>query len=561
MDLRAVGSDEELALAKWQRMAEDSQSRLQELEMVHSEAIDTLQQLHSAYEEEQARAAHLQAEVERLAPWAQYSEGLVPAYEAAVQRVATLEEQLARKEELLAAEGERVAALTEELRLRERAGSATAAPQPTGAGAGEDPVSGLPDFHYGLHYLGELLALAAQSEGIVALARIDIHRLRDLNLFLGTSVSDEILRDFAARFRAVLQADQTLVRGRDDEFWLILSGTSGGPLGQRKITEQLTQTLQRMGTALKRPFDVHDHSVHLTLSCGIAWGHGGEAAGELLECAGLALESSKNNPGSRLVYYEPKMQEAIQRRMARVPLLREAVEREEFELFFQPMVELETLRIQGVESLLRWNHPTDGQLSPGEFIEAALESGVIVGIGEWVAKRVCQLSQAGSPYLWSLNVSAQELVQAHFMRRLGRAIEAAKLEHPQFLVVEISESGLAGQSERLLAALKELRRWKVQIAIDDFSFEAVSLRRLAALDISYLKISPELTRGLDSALNRNLVLGAVLAAEGLGCRVVAEGIEEQEQLERLRELGCHWGQGHLLQPPAAMHEIRELLQL
>jgi diguanylate cyclase (GGDEF)-like protein len=424
----------------------------------------------------------------------------------------------------------------------------------------QDPVTGLPNFHHGLRTLEQYLTGAARVGGLAALARIDIFRLRDLNLYLGAQVGDEILRQFTSRLQAVAGPDCLLIRGRDDEFWLLLACTSGGPVGSRKVTDQLTNVMGRMAVALKRPFDVGDHSVHVSIACGAAVGQGkDEHAAQLLECAGLALAESKKEPDGPIVFYTPEMQEPIRARLARVPHLRQALENQEFELVFQPIVELESLQIQGLESLLRWNHPEEGRLLPGQFIEAAVESGVIVSIGEWVARQICHYSQQAQPYLWSMNVSAQELLQANFMRRITRAIEGAELSNPEYLVVEVSEAGLAGDSDRLLHSLHQLRQWGVRIAIDDFSFDRVSLRRLSQLDVSYLKISPIVTHQLDQPLYRNLVRGAVLTAECLGCKVVAEGVEQMEQLDALKELGCHWGQGHLLQPPAGLEEIWQLL--
>ena len=556
----------------WQAVAEQAQQRVTQLESELAEALKRLSQQGSALESELSRAEAAEEEVARLAAWADYNQELAPAYEASVERIATLENQQRRSQEILAGESDQLSGMRQELdRLRaelDRYRARDPLPQVESDDtklqrlAFQDPVTGLPNFHHALRYLHIQLAKAAQSEGIVTLARIDIHRLRDLNLYLGTRISDEILRQFAGRFQGLVESETMLARGRDDEFWVVLSCTSGGPVGLRKVTDQVSHLLQRLGVALKRPFDVGDHSVHITVACGVACGQGKEEPGHLVECAGLALTASKSaEPAGKLVYYQAPMQESIRNRLAMVPLLRQAVEREEFELYFQPMVQLDTLQIQGVESLLRWNQPAAGQLLPGQFIEAALESGAIVAIGEWVARQVCRCSQQTQPYLWSMNLSAQELVQANFMRRFIRAIEAAELDHPEFLVVEISESGLANQSARLASALKQLREWGVKLAIDDFSFDSVSLRRLHELDVSYIKLSHEVTHRLDTALYRNLVRGAVLAAEDLNCKIVAEGVEQMEQLECLKELGCHWGQGHLLQPPAAIEEIWELLAL
>jgi EAL domain-containing protein (putative c-di-GMP-specific phosphodiesterase class I)/GGDEF domain-containing protein len=539
----------------------------------YNRALQKLEVQSQALAGEMARAEEAEAEVARLSAWVEHHQQILPGYQASVQRLSELEERLARVNEILAREEQQKEALRQELtRLRQ------GVPAPGGEllpghslslGMSElqklafqDATTGLPNFHYGLRRLGQSLGQACETQGLVGLARIDVMRLRELNLVLGSQTCDEVLRQIGTRLAGVVGADNPICRGRDDEFWVLASCSSGGPLGQRMVVEQLTHIWQRFGVALRRPFEVQDHSLFLGFACGAVVLTAGTAEpGQILEMAGLALEASKQaDPAGRLVFYDPAMEAPIRARMAHVPLLREALERGEMELFLQPLVELESLQIQGVESLLRWNHPALGQLLPAEFMPAALESGSIVALGEWVIQEVCRYSQNTHPYLWSLNVSAQELVQAHFVRRLLKAIEGAELADCQYLVVEISERGLSDY-DRLEGALKQLRGRGIRLAIDDFSFDRVSLRRLQSLDISYLKISPQVTRALDEPLARNLVRGALLVAGDLGCKVVAEGVETMEQLQHLRELGCHWGQGHLLQAPGPVQDIWQLLAL
>ncbi|MBS2040709.1 EAL domain-containing protein [bacterium] len=565
----------ESAHSEWPSQAEETGAQVQRLEASLAHLSEKLGQASRRLEQQ---AAALDAEMERAEAAEEEVARLNGCLESAHQRIALLEDQVQRNEGqlqrtkvMLSVETDMVTGLRMELketrvRLEELRGHEKPGAPPEAETeelslrrlALQDPVSGLPNFHHGLRRLEQALTGAARAGGLVALAVVDIDRLRDLNLYLGTLVVDAILRQFASRFQAVVGPECLLTRGRDDEFWLLTSSTSAGEVGLHRVSEQLTSAIGRLVVALKRPFEAGDHSVHLSVACGIAVGKE-ERAGELLECASLALDESKKIQSGTAVFYQPQMREPIRTRLARVPHLRRALEHQEFELFFQPIVELESLQIQGLESLLRWNHPEEGLLLPGQFIQAAAESGVIIPIGEWVARQVCHYSQQTQPYLWSMNVCAQELVQANFMRRITRAIESAKLTHPEYLVVEVSEAGLAGDSESLLNSLQQLREWGVHIAIDDFSFDRVSLRRLSQLDVSYLKISPVVTQQLDQPLFRNLVGGAVLTAECLGCKVVAEGVEQMEQLEILRELGCHWGQGHLLQPPASLEEIWELL--
>ena len=564
--------DEEVDESYWVREElELLRATLEQERAQYNRALEKLTLQGQALAGEMARAEEAEAEVLRLSAWVEHHQQVLPGYQASVQRVAELEDRLQTVNEILTREEQQKEALRQELtRLRQGmpGRSIEAAPSvPTEMSelqklAFQDATTGLPNFQYGLRKLTQSLAETTESQGLVGLARIDILRLRELNLVLGTSVCDEVLRQVGTRLAGVVGAENLICRGRDDEFWVLASCSSGGPLGQRMVAEQLTHIWQRFGVALRRPFEVIDHSLFLGFACGAAVvASDSLEPGQLLEKAGLALESSKRaDPVGRLVFYDAAMETPIRDRMKHAPLLREALERGEMELYLQPMVELQDLQIQGVECLLRWNHPTLGQLLPAEFMPAAMESGAIVAIGEWVMQQVCRYSQNTHPYLWSLNVSAQELVQAHFVRRLLKATEAAELSDLQYLVLEISERGLSDY-ERLASALKQIRGRGIRLAIDDFSFDRVSLRRLETLDVSYLKLCPRVIGGLDEPLSRNLVRGAVLVASDLGCQVVAEGVETMEQLERLRELGCHWGQGHLLQAPGRLEDIWQLLAL
>lgn len=584
----------------WGRRMEEARQQIARLEAglrreteLHCNAILRIEELSEQVKSQQARAEFAEAEVARLEAWFEYRQELALDRQVTIRRITALEEELQRVRQEGASLRQQLATEVEQssramlevvdLKLElEKARQTPSAPAKPGANlpqlvpepgeredeqrhvqrlAYEDPVTSLPNFHLGLRYLEQQLQLSARGEGTLALLRVDLQRLRELNLVLGSGVTDEVLRLFARRCQACISGEQVLVRGRDDEFWFILAGPQRGPLGLKSVAEQASQVAQRLLGSLKEPFSVEDHSVTVQIACGIMVSQGKEEPNQVVDCAGLALSASKVEPTRKPQVYQPEMQKPLRRRQERAPLLRQALQREQFELFYQPIVELKSRQIKAVECLLRWNHPVEGRMEPSEFIDAALESGVMVGIGEWVATQVCQLSQNQRQYLFAFNVSAQELLQSDFVKRIRQALQGAHMARPENLIVEVSETGLAGaDSDRLLAALKELKRWRVQLAIDDFSFDTLSLRRLQALEISFLKLSPEVTANLELPLYRNLVRGAVLAAESMGCKLVAEGIEMPAQMETLTQLGCHWGQGHFLRPPADSSELARLLE-
>ncbi|MBT9583304.1 EAL domain-containing protein [bacterium] len=420
----------------------------------------------------------------------------------------------------------------------------------------EDAVTGLPNFRLGERYLQVELTKAMT----VALVMLRAERLDEIKKLLGTELSDELLNLFSQRMSKGLRQEDALVRGPGDDFWVIMPTQARGPLGLKTMTDTVTRTVSGLFEALKVPFHVDEQKIQLVMACGVCCSQGQEEVDQVIERALLALAAACGKGGNRLVNFQPELEKPARKRNQLIPLLRQALHRGQFELRFQPIVELKTGLIKGVESLLRWNHPLEGILEPSTFLEAACKSGVIVGIGDWVMGNVCALSQAYRSIYWSFNVSAQELIQADFTRRLTKAMEAAKLSRPEFIVVEVSEDQLAGNDSRLLAVIKELRGWKVQLAIDDFSFDAFSMKRLQSRGVNYVKLSHEVTHNLDQVLVRNLVRGAVLAADGLGAKVVAKGIENQGHLDLALENGCHWGQGHLLCSPLPWPELEEKLK-
>jgi EAL domain-containing protein (putative c-di-GMP-specific phosphodiesterase class I) len=240
-----------------------------------------------------------------------------------------------------------------------------------------------------------------------------------------------------------------------------------------------------------------------------------------------------------------------------LPQLQQALQEEQFCLRFQPIYDLKSQQIWGVESLIRWNHPRRGLLLPAEFLDVACETGFMVQLGEWAMVETCRVARTVQMPT-AFNVSAQELMQADFVRKFTRAIELAQAR-PESLIVEISESDLAGDNDRLGAALKELRRWGVQVAIDDFTFDTLSMGRLRHWNVNYLKLGAPLVNSIDGSRGLSVARTAIVAAESLGCKVIGEAVSTPHQLEILLELGCQLGQGDYLSPailPGLIEEKR-----
>lgn len=423
-----------------------------------------------------------------------------------------------------------------------------------------DQVTDLPNFRSGLNKLQHELEKAERGESTVAVVVMDIEGLRDLNVYLGHAITDEVLQRFARLIRPLLAAEDKLFRGRDDEFWLVLPIEARGPLGMKKCAEHASELLKRLYTELQNPFELEDYRVTLNLASGLACTQGQESAAQAIDKALLAVKNAKRLGRGRASVYVMEMEKPIRAKMELIPQLRQALNRGQFELRFQPIYDLTQRTVKAVESLLRWEHPLNGLVEPSVFLEAACESGLIVQIGEWVAFNVCHLCKSYKNLQWALNVSAQELIQADFLERLQKAVESAQLTRGDGLILEVSESHLLNDSEQLAATLKSLGRCKASLAIDDFSFDHLSMKRLQTLGAGFVKLGGHITQNVDEPVFRSLIRGAVLAANQMKIKVVAEGIESQNQMDALIELGVHWGQGYHLGAPVTLEELDDKLK-
>lgn len=420
----------------------------------------------------------------------------------------------------------------------------------------QDSLTNLPNQALGKLYLEQQLEQARKGQGTLALAVLDLLALRELNNHLGRELTDQFLCALARRLEAFVSEGQALIRGTEDEFWLIFFSPESGPQGLNRMISQARTQLVKISESMERPLEIGSRSVLAYLNCGVACSQGTESPEVLLDRAYMAVDAARQS--ERVCFWQPEMEKARTRRRQLAPLLQQALEKNQFCLRFQPIMKLETLQVQGIECLLRWQHPTEGLVGPDYFLQAACQSGQIVPIGEWVLSQACQISNLFPLHYICLNVSAQELLQGDFSQRLSKILSRLK-SRPDRVVLEISELHLGLEKPRFLQVVQELRRWNVQISVDDFSFQGFSLRRLEKLQARFLKLGPEIAQHIEHPTVQGLLKGAVLVAESLGCRVIAEGIETEDSMRRLQELGCHWGQGMWLGPLLTQDDLEGAL--
>jgi diguanylate cyclase (GGDEF)-like protein/PAS domain S-box-containing protein len=420
-----------------------------------------------------------------------------------------------------------------------------------------DPLTGLPNRQLILDRTEQMLARSRRSGQPVAAFFIDLDHFKDANDSLGHEAGDRLLQAVGDRFVSMLRADDSVGRLGGDEFVVLAEGISLS-LGPEPIAERICETL-------RQPFVIpgyEDLPITVTASIGIATGQR-ESAQELLRDADVALYLAKGKGRNTSVVFESSMQTAAIDRLALKSDLDTAVSAEQFFLLYQPIFDLSDGGIRAAEALLRWQHPTQGVISPLDFIPVLEESGLIVAVGRWVLHQACMQASRwraeGHALSVSVNVSMRQLESMSFVDHVAEALALADLD-PAHLTLEITESSLMRDAEATVNRLRRLKELGVMIAIDDFGTGYSSLAYLRQFPVDVLKIDGSFVAELDGSPERAaLVHTLVELGRILGLITLAEGIEEAVQLRGLRAELCDRGQGFLVSPPVPPTAFTELL--
>lgn len=383
---------------------------------------------------------------------------------------------------------------------------------------------------------------------------IDIDRFKDVNDSVGAQVADHVLADAAFRLAMCSAEGDLVARVGGDTFALI----SHGPVPM----DRAHALCDAMLSAFKEPFDVAGHPLTLNLSIGASlFPRDGVELAEVMQKADAARNDVKARGGNAVGYFQAELNERAQRRFELQIGLRDAVANGELHLELQPIVRIARSDYLGAEALLRWTHPTMGRVSPAEFIPIAEETGLIEAIGLWVmreAKDILEvLAAAGRAHLrLSVNVSA---VQLRTLESCERLLDEVRRSEPQRLTLEITESALIDHSSNAKHFLDVARQLGCQVALDDFGtgFSAMAYLRDYTFDV--LKIDKSFIDSLSSPRDLGLVASIVSMGKILGMRVVAEGIEEREQVEQLNRIGCHFAQGYYFSRPVSVADFLRLV--
>jgi len=414
-----------------------------------------------------------------------------------------------------------------------------------------DPVTGMANRSRILTHLEHAMLRPRRAEETGSVVLVDIDGFKGVNELLGSAGGDLLLRRVAARLGRAAEAADLIGRLGADEFVVVLDGI--------EHWSSALHTVQGMLDEVARPYQGFGREVRLTASAGVAiFPAPDRGAAELLLEADTALHEAKRLGRNGYQVFSPKMGiEAESRANLRGALFR-AAERGDFELHYQPQVDVDSGRVIGVEALLRWSHPDLGYISPAEFVPVLEESGLILQVGEWVirtaARQAAAWIEAGRPLRVAVNVSAHQFTVPSFAEDVERILRSESLA-PEMFELELTESLLMRDLEASRAMLKELAGAGVQISVDDFGTGYSSLAHLRRFPVDTLKIDRAFVNELDEEEGRAIVRTIIGLSRILDLRVVAEGVEDESQLAFLRAEGCRTIQGFWLARPQSAADL------
>jgi diguanylate cyclase (GGDEF)-like protein len=390
------------------------------------------------------------------------------------------------------------------------------------------------------------------AEQIVAVHHLDLDQFKAVNDTFGHPAGDKLLKIVADRLRGLVRETDTIARMGGDEFVIVQSAIAD--------PSEATCLAQRVIRLMSEPYDLDGQQAVIGASIGIAVGPSdGSSADKLLRNADLALYRAKGDGRGTFRFFEPAMDLQMQTRRIMEQELRRALPAGEFELYYQPVVNLVSNEISGFEALLRWNHPTQGMIAPATFIPLAEEIGFIVPLGEWVIRQACAAAARWPGDLRvAVNISAVQFRNAGLMQVIVGALANSGLD-PTRLEIEITETVLLENKETTLDVLHQLRALGVRIAMDDFGTGYSSLTYLQCFPFDKIKIDRSFVKDIaDNTGSLNIVRAVAALANGMGMTATAEGVETREQLDRITSEGCTEMQGFLFSQPLPAHEIERL---
>jgi diguanylate cyclase (GGDEF)-like protein/PAS domain S-box-containing protein len=424
-----------------------------------------------------------------------------------------------------------------------------------------DALTGLPNRALFMEHLRMAMKRSRRRAGYhFAVLYMDIDRFKVINESLGHHIGDQLLQAFAARLRNTLRDIDNLARFGGDEFVILLEDIES--------SEFATKVARRLQRELRPPFILAGNEIYAPASCGIVFDTGKyEHPGEIIRDADTAMYHAKEKGRAQFQVFDPRLHAKIRELHQLETDLRKSINRQEFELHYQPIVSMDSGAVIGVEALVRWNHPTRGMIAPDTFIPIAEETGLIIPIGRWVLKEACcdlmrwqKRIRNRPPLFMSVNISSKQFLRPNLLEEIEQILSENGLP-PEQLKLEITETALMENKEVTLPLIEQLKKSGIKIVIDDFGTGYSSMSYLQQLPIDTLKVDrsfiSKMSRTADE--NKKIVETIIALAHQLNMNVVAEGVETREQHSVLSGMKCQHAQGFLFSRPLHKEKMEELI--
>jgi diguanylate cyclase (GGDEF)-like protein len=421
-----------------------------------------------------------------------------------------------------------------------------------------DSLTGLTNRRLFEEKLSKEIVTASSNNKKIAVLFLDLDNFKNINDTLGHTFGDLLLKNVAKRIKECISKNDLISREGGDEFTILLTRIDK--------YEDILYMAKKLQNNILKNFTINGIEVRITASIGVSIYPDHDVIAEnLIKYADIAMYRAKENGKNGIEVYLPKMKDIISKKMLLENALRKAIDRNEFLVYFQPQININTKNLIGFEALIRWNSNDLGMVSPAEFIPLAEESGLIIPIGEWILKRACEQlvlwhNQGFQPFKISVNISHIQFKSEDLVKVIRRIIKETNID-PKFIELEITESVAMFNEELIISKLNQLKNLGVQIAIDDFGTGYSSLSYLKKFPVNTLKIDQTFVR--DMFMNNeslSLVAGIISMAHNMRFKVIAEGVETNEQLMYLGSVGCDVAQGYLFSKPLPANQLQSWME-